>query len=1060
MKKQLFVLLLLLCSLPAFGRLFDNRPVQLVQPDGTAIKAFISGDQFYMDIRLADGTSIVKDPQSGFYCYGVIADDGSRIVSTGVPAGYWGMKSSSAGSKALLSKEARDSIRNEAIEALFDDSDTTQSSMLKTAEPAEEGYFYDALGVKTGLVLLVYFQDDIDGNPDLPEYSGYAPNAVEVADFCNLQGYEGLDMNGSVRDYFSDVSLGNLDLNFTVSGYYMSQNEQAYYETYSEDNPEAGKDGADVLFEEIIASASVTPSDYDTVILVYAGSTGNLSDILPKTDFSPQEGVYYTLLDTDYTFGLGNFAYSTALTGLGWRQSVGGEYCLMDDGAYFYNPVKPNAGMRVLSGWIIPEELTDSDLDTTVTCEPDQIYIVKRYDDQGQPYEPQEYFLLENRSSQEGSRDERIPGSGGLTIWRVRNNNISMITPYYYYEPNPWYNRDWTPTTIPGTEWSDYTISHLAFTNISSPGIVMSFNFGQEFPPPSTGNIYIMQTDGTVGQTAYAEIQSAVNAAQPGEEILLERGGTFYGNHVIVNKNITIRSYDETEPDAIFPEETIVEGYYNKPVFDLRDSDNVTLRGLTITNGNSVLGGLMPSMGEHGGGIYCLGGEANIADCIIHSNYAYRSGGGIYLNSCLASIERCRIFNNTAEIASGGGVFSIWEGNPNQHRRDNLSTVKNCEIFANTANWGGGISSVYESWLEVVFTTIAYNNAVTEGGGVDCQDGSAMLMNSIIWGNMVNGDMNSWQLSMRNLSSFSAVYLHYSCMQKNQVNIGTEEEPVYEYSFAHPWDTEVSYRSVLSTDPQFALPVVELEYKGLLETLQEAVDNGTELEIEIARQAILDYLALRDFHLKSAQGRWTGAGFENDGVTSPCINAGNTSPYEPNEDNPYSDFYALEPEPNGEVVNLGRYGGTEQASRSTLTIDLGYYEYLAADYNQSGVVDIDDYDVFNGLYANYPGEFDPETDYNSDGEVNVDDWIHFQMFDLKADNLIENIDLKSFLHLYNGYIETFDIDGSGDIGNGDYAVFAADYSGDYNERSDFNGDGKIDFTDLSMFTQIWLFYQL
>jgi hypothetical protein len=42
-----------------------------------------------------------------------------------------------------------------------------------------------------------------------------------------------------------------------------------------------------------------------------------------------------------------------------------------------------------------------------------------------------------------------------------------------------------------------------------------------------------------------------------------------------------------------------------------------------------------------------------------------------------------------------------------------------------------------------------------------------------------------------------------------------------------------------------------------------------------------------------------------DTVTSPCIDAGD----------PDSDF-ADEPESNGQRINLGAYGGTEQASKS------------------------------------------------------------------------------------------------------------------------------------------------
>ena len=63
-----------------------------------------------------------------------------------------------------------------------------------------------------------------------------------------------------------------------------------------------------------------------------------------------------------------------------------------------------------------------------------------------------------------------------------------------------------------------------------------------------------------------------------------------------------------------------------------------------------------------------------------------------------------------------------------------------------------------------------------------------------------------------------------------------------------------------------------------------------------------------DFHLKSQVGRWDPVS-ENwimDDVTSPCIDAGDSSDY------------SMEPPPNGDRINMGAYGGTEEASKSPL----------------------------------------------------------------------------------------------------------------------------------------------
>lgn len=62
-----------------------------------------------------------------------------------------------------------------------------------------------------------------------------------------------------------------------------------------------------------------------------------------------------------------------------------------------------------------------------------------------------------------------------------------------------------------------------------------------------------------------------------------------------------------------------------------------------------------------------------------------------------------------------------------------------------------------------------------------------------------------------------------------------------------------------------------------------------------------------DFHLKSAYGRYVPQfdGWVTDNVTSPCVDAGYPG-----------DYFEAELEPNGEVINMGAYGGTPYASKS------------------------------------------------------------------------------------------------------------------------------------------------
>ncbi len=64
-----------------------------------------------------------------------------------------------------------------------------------------------------------------------------------------------------------------------------------------------------------------------------------------------------------------------------------------------------------------------------------------------------------------------------------------------------------------------------------------------------------------------------------------------------------------------------------------------------------------------------------------------------------------------------------------------------------------------------------------------------------------------------------------------------------------------------------------------------------------------------DYHLKSAGGRYVpGSGWVYDSVSSPLIDAGS----------PLSTAWLLEPDPNGRRLNIGRYGGSPEASKTAL----------------------------------------------------------------------------------------------------------------------------------------------
>ncbi len=135
--------------------------------------------------------------------------------------------------------------------------------------------------------------------------------------------------------------------------------------------------------------------------------------------------------------------------------------------------------------------------------------------------------------------------------------------------------------------------------------------------------------------------------------------------------------------------------------------------------------------GNYGGGISSQRGAfPTIQNNEISNNSADRNGGGIACQSVSsATIQNNRIKGNSAGNY-GGGVYC-----------DSTSpaTVKNNEITKNVASeYGGGMYSA--SSLTAINNTISGNRANGRfGGGYYCGGGTAVILNTIIWGDSPKG---------------------------------------------------------------------------------------------------------------------------------------------------------------------------------------------------------------------------------------------------------------------------------------------------------------------------------
>jgi M6 family metalloprotease-like protein len=80
MKKQLLLILLMFLISHAFAAYLKNVPVEFMQPDGTIIHCFVTGDEFHRRVHDKNNYSIVQDPASGYYVFANLADN--QLVPT------------------------------------------------------------------------------------------------------------------------------------------------------------------------------------------------------------------------------------------------------------------------------------------------------------------------------------------------------------------------------------------------------------------------------------------------------------------------------------------------------------------------------------------------------------------------------------------------------------------------------------------------------------------------------------------------------------------------------------------------------------------------------------------------------------------------------------------------------------------------------------------------------------------------------------------------------------------------------------------------------------------
>ena len=396
----------------------------------------------------------------------------------------------------------------------------------------------------------------------------------------------------------------------------------------------------------------------------------------------------------------------------------------------------------------------------------------------------------------------------------------------------------------------------------------------------------------------FATIQDAIDYAIAhtayNDKIAIEvASGTYSGNG---NQNIDFKGRKVTLYSDKGPEYTTIlcqegnRGFY----FHQGEDANSVLRGFKIKNGkkteSSAIGGgiycefnspsiincvIQDCSAKFGAGIGLVNASPYIADCVIQNCSSTQSGGygaGMALLASDPVIVNTKILSNTISDNSRGAGIYCSQGNV---------LLANCEIRKNKNTSGvlkgGGIyaDGAYTN-IELKNCVIA-DNAAQSGAGIYtdsieidvydvnfAQDATAclVLLNNCTVANNSGGGIYS--IESRTIIRNSIIWGN-----SNQ-NIGTDKSV---------------YLSILYSDVQGLSPEVGYGNINVNPLFASAAD---------------------DYHLLSHVGRFVSPTkpWVIDDINSPCLDAGSPG-----------DAIIAEPYPNGKRVNMGAYGGTDQASK-------------------------------------------------------------------------------------------------------------------------------------------------
>lgn len=473
--------------------------IEIKQPDGKKIKIRVKGDEFYNWVEDKDGYTVIKDTVTKVWSYAKKDNKGSlkpseNIVGKANPFSLNITKRLKDDSKFNKAKENRKKF-NEQLKNKFNSlsslkiSSSESKSLSQVQQVGSISDIKEVKGTRKNFVLLIQFSDLAFA--DNPPFTDSTEAEIKQAfyDLFNKTGYSKDGAVGSVKDYFNEVSYGNLNYESVISPVITlnfsdaTKNSSDYYAYYNGSDlsfrrtremiKQALKQLHDSGFDFKTVWPNATEPEGFTVIHAGGGAESGNYDFIWSHQWNfesfPQikyDGIKFTDYHVEPA-GRGYYGKS-GLTRIGVichesihffgipdlydtsEQSEGlGKFCVMAYGSWNGSdgkrPAHPCPWIKYKLGWMEPKTASEGinyiAQSETPKKEYDRFYMFAPFSYKG------EYFLIENKQSV--GFDREVPGSKkGLLIYhideRMDDNNLGHNAHYLVDIEEADGTSDWT----------------------------------------------------------------------------------------------------------------------------------------------------------------------------------------------------------------------------------------------------------------------------------------------------------------------------------------------------------------------------------------------------------------------------------------------------------------------------------------------------------------------------------------------------------------------------------------------------------------------------------------